>query len=87
MNNDWLSALAILSMERDYVQKLNFEEIIADFTSAKAQKLQFLRRQLIFYLPHTFVHHFFIYFWPFLKQYRTSETRHIVCNYFIKKIA
>ena len=41
MNADRLSALSILSIERDYVQKLNFEDIIADFTSAKARKVQF----------------------------------------------
>ena len=41
MNADRLSALSILSLERDYVQKLNFEDIIANFTSAKARKVQF----------------------------------------------
>ena len=87
MNADRLSALSILSLERDYVQKLNFEEIIANFTLAKAREVQFFRRLLIFYLPHTFVHHFVFNFWPFLKQYRTSETRHIICNYYIKKIS
>ena len=42
MNDDRLSALSILSIERDYVQKLDFEDIIADFASAKARKAQFL---------------------------------------------
>ena len=41
MNGDRLSALSILSVERDYVQKLDFEDIIADFASAKARKVQF----------------------------------------------
>ena len=41
MNDDRLSALSILSIKRDYVQKLDFEGIIADFTSAKARKVQF----------------------------------------------
>ena len=41
MSDDRLSALSILSIERDYVQKLNFEDIIADFASAKARKVQF----------------------------------------------
>ena len=41
MNDDRLSVQSILSTESDYVQKVDFEDIIADFTSAKAQKLQF----------------------------------------------
>ena len=41
MSDDRLSALSILSIERDYVQKLAFEDIIANFASAKAQKVQF----------------------------------------------
>ena len=41
MNDDRLSALSILSIERDYVQKLDFEDIIVDFALAKAQKVQF----------------------------------------------
>ena len=41
MNADRLSALSILSIERDYVQKFNLENIIADFASAKARKVQF----------------------------------------------
>ena len=41
MKADRLSALSILSIERDYVQKPNFEDIVADFTSAKARKVQF----------------------------------------------
>ena len=39
MSEDRLSALSILSIERDYVQKLDFEDIIADFASAKAGKV------------------------------------------------
>ena len=49
MNNDRLSAPSILSIERDYVQKLEFEDIIAAFA---------LRRPLIFYLYNTFVRYF-----------------------------
>ena len=30
-----------LSINRDYIQKLDFEDIITDFASAKAQKVQF----------------------------------------------
>ena len=41
MNAERLSALSVLSIEKDYVQKLNFEDIIADFTSVKARKVQF----------------------------------------------
>ena len=41
MNDDQLSALSNFSTERDYVQKLDFEDIIADFASAKARKVQF----------------------------------------------
>ena len=41
MNADQLSALSILFIERDYVQKLNFEDIVADFTSAKTRNVQF----------------------------------------------
>ena len=41
MNDDRLSVLSILSIERDYFQKLDFKDIIADFTSAKARKVQF----------------------------------------------
>ena len=36
MNDDQLSALSILFIERDYDQKLDFEGIIADFALAKA---------------------------------------------------
>ena len=32
MSDDPLSALSIVSIQREYVQKLDFEEIIADFT-------------------------------------------------------
>ena len=41
MSDDWLSALSILSTERDYVQKLDFEDIIADFALAKARMFNF----------------------------------------------
>ena len=41
MNDDRLSASSILSIERDDVQKLDFEDIIADFTSVKTRKDQF----------------------------------------------
>ena len=41
MNDDRLSALSIRSMEKDYVQKLDFGNIIAAFASAKARKVQF----------------------------------------------
>ena len=85
MKADRLSALSIFSIERDYVQKLNFEDIVADFTSAKARKVQFWGEHLSFiFLIHLFT---IFYFWLFLKQYRTFETRNIICNYSIKKIA
>ena len=41
MSDDRLSALSILSIERDYVQQLDFEDIVADFSSAKVRKVQF----------------------------------------------
>ena len=41
MSDDRLSALSILSIERDYVQKLDIDDIIADFAVAKARKVQF----------------------------------------------
>ena len=41
MSDNWLSALSILSIERDYVQQLDFEDIVADFSSTKARKVQF----------------------------------------------
>ena len=41
MSDDRLSALSILSIERDYVQQFDFEDIVADFSSAKARKVQF----------------------------------------------
>ena len=40
MSDDRLSALSILSIEGDYVQRLDFEDIIANFASAKARKVQ-----------------------------------------------
>ena len=41
MSDDRLSALSILSVERDYVQQLDFEDIVADFSSAKLGKFNF----------------------------------------------
>ena len=42
MSYDRILALSIIiSTERDYVQKLDFKDIIADFASAKARKVQF----------------------------------------------
>ena len=41
MNDDRLPALTNFSTERDYAQKLDFKDIIADFASAKARKVQF----------------------------------------------
>ena len=41
INNDRLSTLSILSIEREYIQKLDFEDIGADFASTKARKVQF----------------------------------------------
>ena len=41
MNDDRLSALSNFCIERDYVQKLDFENITADFATAKARKVQF----------------------------------------------
>ena len=41
MNDDRISALSNFFKERDYVQKLDFEDIIADLASAKARKVQF----------------------------------------------
>ena len=41
MNDDRLLALSIRSKEKDCDRKLDFKDIIADFASAKAQKVQF----------------------------------------------
>ena len=41
MSDDRLSGLSILFIEKDYDQKLDFEDINADFASAKARKVQF----------------------------------------------
>ena len=41
MNDDRLSALSILSIKREYGQKLDFEDTIADFVLAKARKVRF----------------------------------------------
>ena len=54
MNADRLSALSILSLERDFVLKLSFEDIIADSTSAKVRKVQFWRGCWSFILIHSF---------------------------------
>ena len=40
-DDDRLWALSILSIEKYYGQKLDFEDIIFDFASAKARKVQF----------------------------------------------
>ena len=40
MSDDRLSALSILCIERGYVRQLDFEDIVADFSSAKARKVQ-----------------------------------------------
>ena len=40
-DNNRLLALSIRSIERDYVKKLDFEDVIFDFASAKARKVQF----------------------------------------------
>ena len=36
-----LSALAILSIESDFVEMLSFEDIISEFVSVKARRIQF----------------------------------------------
>ena len=41
VSDDRPSILSILSVERDYVQKFDFEDIIANFASAKARKVHF----------------------------------------------
>ena len=80
-NEDRLSALSILSIEKDYILKLDFEDI---------NKSSILKRQLFFYLPNKFVHHFVIYFWPgeasfFNKiELLRSGTLFHICNYFIE---
>ena len=40
VNDDWLLAQSILSLMRDYGQKLDFENIV-DFALEKARKVQF----------------------------------------------
>ena len=35
----------------------------------------------MFHLPNTFVQHFVVIFLAFFKQYKTSATRHIICDY------
>ena len=41
INDDLLLALLILSTEKDNIQKVDFKDIIPDFASAKARKVQF----------------------------------------------
>ena len=41
MNDDWLSALSVLSIKRDYGQKLDFEDIIVDLLRRKLEKFNF----------------------------------------------
>ena len=41
MGESRLSALAILSIESDFVEMLSFEDIISEFVSVKAQRIQF----------------------------------------------
>ena len=41
MGESRLSALAILSIESDFVEMLSFENIILEFVSVKARRIQF----------------------------------------------
>ena len=41
VSDDRLSALSILSIKKGYVQQPDFEDIAADFSLAKARKVQF----------------------------------------------
>ena len=41
MGESRLSALAILSIESDFVEMLSFEDIILKFVSVKARRIQF----------------------------------------------
>ena len=41
MGESRLSALAILSIESDFVEMLSFEDIISEFVSMKARRIQF----------------------------------------------
>ena len=41
MGESRLSALAMLSIESDFVEMLSFEDIISEFVSMKAQRIQF----------------------------------------------
>ena len=41
MGENRLSALAILSIEKDLVESLSFDDIICEFASTKAQCIQF----------------------------------------------
>ena len=89
VHHEWWSAVG--SIDSFYKKRLRlktwFWRYHRWFFFGESSKSLILKRLLIFYLPNTFVHHFVYYFLSFLKQYRTSETRHIICNYFIKKIA
>ena len=57
MSDDRLSALSILSIERDCIQKLDIEDIILILLRRKLEKFNF-EAAIDLYLPHTFVHHF-----------------------------
>ena len=41
MGESKLSALAILSIESDFVEILSFEDITSEFASVKARRIQF----------------------------------------------
>ena len=41
MGESRLSALAILSIESDFVEMLSFEDIISEFVLVKARRIQF----------------------------------------------
>ena len=41
MSESSLSALAILSVESDFVEMLSFEDIISEFVLVKARRIQF----------------------------------------------
>ena len=41
MGKSRLSALAILSIKNDFVEILSFEDIISEFVSVKARRIQF----------------------------------------------
>ena len=41
MGESRLSALAVLSIESDFVEMLSFEDIISEFVSVKSRRIQF----------------------------------------------